>query len=103
MQIFCIEGNKNNIDFIKSAQSLDNYRVVKQILESCQLLSSALILNGLEAPYKLSFQHHPCTKWTAESAQNFYDLMEHTNALIKEYYSRFNKTNHQCHMVLKQC
>ena len=42
MNIFAIEGKGNNIDWVKSAQSLDNYRVVKMILESCQMLCTAI-------------------------------------------------------------
>lgn len=104
MNIFAIEGNKNNIDFIESAKSQDNYRLVKMILESTQLLCSALHLNNIEgAKYRLTHRNHPCLTWVSESSQNYYDLMEHTNALIKEYYKRFNKKEHKCHPVLKQC
>mgnify|MGYP003647152477 CR=1 FL=1 len=38
MNIFAIEGSGIQIDWVKSAQSQDNYRVVKMILESCQML-----------------------------------------------------------------
>ena len=40
MNIFAIEGDGNNIDWVASAKSQDNYRVVKMILESCQILST---------------------------------------------------------------
>ena len=44
MNIFAIDGNEKTgeIDWFKSAKSQDNYRVVKMILESCQILSTAL-------------------------------------------------------------
>ena len=42
MNIFAIEGDGVEIDWVKSAQSQDNYRVVKMILESCQMLCTAL-------------------------------------------------------------
>ena len=42
MNIFAIEGNNNKIDWSKSAKSQDNYRVVKMILESTQMLCSTL-------------------------------------------------------------
>ena len=51
MNIFAIESDsEGNIDWIKSAQSLDNLRVVKMILESCQILSTVLNEQGLRAP-----------------------------------------------------
>ena len=43
MNIFAIEKTPDNqIDWEQSARSLDNYRVVKMILESCQMLCTAL-------------------------------------------------------------
>ena len=41
MNIFAIEGDieTGEIDWVKSAQSQDNLRVVKMILESCQTVS----------------------------------------------------------------
>ena len=42
MNIFAIEGQNNKIDWIKSAQSQDNYRVIKMSLESCQMLCTTL-------------------------------------------------------------
>lgn len=54
MNIFAIEGDveTGNIDWVKSAQSQDNLRVVKMILESCQILSTVLNEQGLDAPYR---------------------------------------------------
>ena len=82
MNIFAIEGDvtTNEVDWVKSAQSQDNYRVVKMILESC----------------------HPSTKWVGASSANFEALFEHTMAMIEEYQSRFNKV-HKCLSVLQKC
>ena len=43
MNIFAIEGDveTGEIDWEKSAQSQDNLRVVKMILESCQIMSES--------------------------------------------------------------
>ena len=45
MNIFAIEGDveTGEIDWVKSAQSQDNLRVVKMILESCQILLDSAI------------------------------------------------------------
>ena len=44
MNIFAIEGDveTGQIDWVESAKSQDNLRVVKMILESCQILSTVL-------------------------------------------------------------
>jgi hypothetical protein len=104
MNIFAIEGSGIQIDWVKSAQSQDNYRVVKMILESCQMLCTALNeLSGEQVtPYRSTHKNHPSSKWVRESAGNFLDLVEHTSALIKEYERRFNKT-HKCQRVLFAC
>ncbi len=106
MNIFAIEGNTetNEIDWIKSAQSQDNYRVVKMILESCQMLCTTLNeQHGKQvAPYRSCHKNHPSTKWVRTSSANFEALVEHTLAMIEEYESRFNKT-HKCAAVLERC
>lgn len=83
-----------------AARNLDNKRVVKMILETTQLLSSAVILNGgNEAPYKLTHKNHPCTKWTANNQSNFKWLIEHGISLCKEYTLRYNKI-HKCNVII---
>ena len=101
MNIFAIEGNEKTgeIDWVKSAKSQDNYRVVKMILESCQILSTALNEQGLKAPYRSFNPKHPSCLWAAESSENFRNLMEHCTAMIQEYEMRFGKT-HKCKEVL---
>ncbi len=75
---------------IKSAQALDDKRVNKMILESAQMLSTALGQHGVtdDAIYKLAHQHHPCTKWAAFNRSNFLWLLEHGFALAEERYYR---------------
>tara|TARA_R110000744_G_scaffold127680_1_gene234576 strand:+ start:919 stop:1431 length:513 start_codon:yes stop_codon:yes gene_type:complete len=100
MNIFAIEDNKaGGIDWIKSAQSQDNYRVVKMILESCQILSTVLNEQGIDAPYRSFNPKHPSCLWAAESSDNFTNLVVHCAAMIEEYEERFNKT-HKCKAVL---
>ena len=100
MNIFAIENNKaGDIDWIKSAQSQDNYRVVKMILESCQILSTVLNEQGIKAPYRSFNPKHPSCLWAAESSDNFKNLVIHCAAMIEEYEDRFNKI-HKCKAVL---
>ena len=87
MNIFAIEGNEETgeIDWEKSAQSQDNLRVVKMILESCQIMSTVINEQGLKAPYRSFNPKHPSCLWAAESASNYMNLALHCQAMIDEY------------------
>tara|TARA_R100000008_G_scaffold8792_1_gene4542 strand:+ start:1088 stop:1609 length:522 start_codon:yes stop_codon:yes gene_type:complete len=106
MNIFAIEGDSetNEIDWVKSAKSQDNYRVVKMILESCQMLCTTLNeQHGYQiSPYRTVHKNHPSTKWVRASSANFESLVKHTIAMIEEYHDRFGKT-HKCEAVLAKC
>lgn len=67
--------------------------VVKMILESAQLLCSALHLNGVEAPYRLTHKNHPCAIWTRESRENYEWLLDLTYRLCEEYTHRYGKVH----------
>ena len=102
MNIFAIEKTKEgHIDWVRSAQSQDNYRVVKMVLESCQMLCTNLnhLYGDKVSPYRSCHLNHPSTKWARESSLNFELLIEHTMALLDEYTERFSKT-HKCQGVL---
>ena len=101
MNIFAIEGEGNTIDWVASARSQDNYRVVKMILESCQILSTVLNEQGVEAPYRSFNPKHPSCLWAAESSDNFLKLALHCSAMLEEYTRRFGRT-HKCYDVLWQ-
>lgn len=75
----------------KCARNLDDKRVNKMIVESCQMLSTALVFYGVEHEflYKPCYVNHPCSKWVRESVANFAWLSEHTEALIVEFGKRF--------------
>lgn len=74
-----------------AAQMQCDAHVVKMTLETAQLLSSALILNGGTAPYKITHKGHPSTVWTASSRENFLWLVAHGKALAEEYTYRYGK------------
>ena len=103
MNIFAIEGNAETgeIDWRASARSQDNYRVVKMILESCQILCTVLNEQGLDAPYRSFNPKHPSCLWAAESSANFLSLIKHCDAMIAEYGERFGRL-HKCAAVLQQ-
>ena len=87
-------------DPIKSAQFLDNKRVIKMILESAQMLSTALHFYGVEAPYKSTHVNHPCNIWCRSNKSNYGWLLKHFKALCEEYTFRYNKV-HKCEQYFK--
>lgn len=106
-------------DPVIAAQQQCDKHVVKMIVESAQMLSTAhRMLDGVVqiAPsksgkrmvkhyrifddpefdatiYKAVHYHHPCTVWTMESAENYRWHWEHFNALCEEYTYRYGKTH----------
>lgn len=90
MNIFILDN-----DPVLAAQWQCDKHVVKMILESTQLLSTAHWLNASKGPYKPTHAHHPCTKWVSESRENYLWLCEHAHALLEEYKARYGK-EHAC-------
>lgn len=85
---------------LKSAEILDDKRVIKMILESAQMLSTAMILDGEKGPYKVTHKNHPCSIWVREKINHFMWLTEHMDALCNEYECRYYKL-HKCEQYLK--
>lgn len=103
MNIFILEKKPDgSVDWEASAISLDNYRIVKMVLESAQLLCTAVHTLGAEAPYKPCHKNHPCSIWTRESKMNFLHLVEHGIAMANEYTDRFGK-HHKSSDVIRYC
>ena len=101
-----------------SAQSLCDKHVVKMILESGQMLSTAhRYLDGdlyyemskgdrprkikrwklnderEDKLWKATFMHHPCTVWTLKTSENYMWHQKHAIALCKEYTYRYGKVH----------
>lgn len=66
--------------------------VVKMILESVQILCTALNKMEIDTPYKPTHANHPCVLWVGESFDNFLWLQDLTLCLNDEYRYRFDKT-----------
>jgi hypothetical protein len=95
MNIFVIEN-----DPINAAKSMCDKHVVKQALESCQMLCSPF--DAGTAPYKRTHYNHPCTIWVRSSLQNYSWLILHCAGLFSEYTRRYGKI-HECTKVLDWC
>jgi hypothetical protein len=110
MNIFYIHDNP-----VIAAQAMTDKHVVKMILESAQLLSTAhRYLDGQEyiqlsksgarlkkwnhpdphtdaTLYKSTHLNHPSGVWVRQSAENYMWLYKHFIALSEEYYQRYGK------------
>lgn len=82
------------------AKVLDDKRVVKMVLESAQLMSTAMNLAGANGPYKTTHVNHPCSIWTRETFSNYAWLLDHFISLCDEYTYRYNK-QHKCSQLIK--
>ena len=84
-------------DPVIAAQMSCDKHVVKMILESAQMLSTAhRVLDGDEyanetGMYKMSHKNHPSTIWVRSSFDNYVWLWEHMTALMREYTHRYGK------------
>lgn len=88
MNIFYLDKNP------KICASYHNDKhVLKMLVETGQLLSSAHWMTGSEAPYKKTHVNHPCAIWTRESIDNYNWLCEMGMFLCEEYTSRYHKTH----------
>jgi hypothetical protein len=76
-----------------AAKSLCDKHVVKMVLESAQMLSTALWQHNVEAPYKPAYINHPCTLWSGKTRSNFDWLLKHSWALLVEYQARYQRVH----------
>jgi hypothetical protein len=78
---------------IESAEYLDDKRCIKMCLETAQLLSTALRVNGYkgEGVYKIAHLNHPSNVWCRTTQGNYKWLLEHFEALCNEYNRRTGK------------
>jgi hypothetical protein len=81
---------------IISAKAMSDKHVVKMILESAQLMSTAH--HKLDSPiafnlYKPTHVNHPSNVWVRESAEHYEWLYQHFLALCDEYSNRYHKVH----------
>ena len=92
MNIFYLDKNPKI-----AAQMMCDKHVVKMILESAQMLSTAhRVLDGDKYAekmglYKLAHKNHPSTIWVRTSKKNYWWLWKHYDALMNEYTYRYGK------------
>ncbi|MGV6807064.1 MAG: pyrimidine dimer DNA glycosylase/endonuclease V [bacterium] len=75
--------------------------VGKMVLESVQILCTALNLKGFHTPYRSTHAKHPCVLWAGESWDNFQWLSSLAESLNREFCWRFDRdTDHASITVL---
>jgi hypothetical protein len=80
-----------------AAQMMCDKHVVKMILESAQMLSTAhRVLDGDERAnsagmYKMTHKNHPSAIWVRTKSPNYEWLQKHMEALMTEYTYRYGK------------
>ena len=70
-----------------------NSHCVKMILESAQLLSTAIWVYGGVGPLKLTHANHPCAIWARSGRANWIWLKMLAIALCKEYTYRYGRVH----------
>lgn len=103
MNIFILDADIKN-----SAMYHNDKHCVKMILEHCQMLCTAVLLNHrlqtilevIDVPYRKSHIHHPCTVWVSQNYDNFAWLVAYTHALHDEYEYRYGR-QHLSYTTLK--
>lgn len=73
--------------------------VVKMILETAQLLSTAHHMLGSTAPYKPTHKNHPSAVWARSGRYQYRWLYELLEALSSEYTQRYGKV----HLTWQKC
>ena len=97
MNIFVLDLNP-----IKAVKYHNDRHCVKMILETTQLLSTALpyLDQGRVGPYKSTHINHPCSVWTRTCRGNYHWLWKLGIALCEEYTFRYGKI-HKCEAYLR--
>jgi hypothetical protein len=86
MNIFVLDRNIK-----KCAQYHCDQHVSKMILESAQIMCTALNKMGFKTPYKSTHNKHPCVLWVEESYSNFVWLAQLAIELNAEFKYRYEK------------
>ena len=98
MNIFLLDT-----DIEQCAKYHCDQHIGKMILESAQLLCTALNQKGFSTPYRSTHVKHPCMLWAGESFDNFQWLVRLSYALNDEYRWRYDKDkDHAAGAVIKQ-
>jgi len=88
LNIFVLDKNPQNAALYHADK-----HIVKMVLETAQLLSTAVRFYKADADYmyKTAYVNHPCAKWARASRDNFHWLTSLGLYLFHEYNFRYGK------------
>lgn len=75
--------------------------VGKMLVETAQMLSTALRLNGFDLGYKPAYVNHPMTVWVRSGAANYGWALDLADGLAAEFTHRFGR-EHKTAGVLEE-
>ena len=89
----------------KSAEYLCDKHVPKMLLESCQMLSTAIqsYTGRIDELYKPAYPNHPMTKWVSEHSKNFDWTLLLGCKISDEYKFRFGKYHKSENIIETLC
>lgn len=88
---------------VRSALNLDDKRINKMIVESAQMLSSAVYKytqEQVDGLYKPSYRNHPCTLWAGNTQANFNWLVDHGLAMAAVYETVYGRQHASCAPII---
>lgn len=97
MNIFYLHDNPRT-----AAEYQCDKHVVKMVLETAQLLSTAHHISGsphASALYKATHKNHPSAVWVRENKGNYLWALEHLKSLLSEYTYRYNKVHKTARLI----
>lgn len=85
------------------AVMMDDRRLIKMVLETAQLLSTAFRLQdkGDDWAYKQTHRNHPCAVWCRDKLANMRWLGSHGIHLANEYGRRFGRRHKSLSVILQ--
>ena len=75
----------------RAAKAQCDKHVVKMVLETTQMLSTAARRQGHDVGYQSAYPKHPMTIWVGDTRDNFCWTLQHAIELSKEYTVRYSK------------
>ena len=95
MNIFFVDD-----DPVAAAKALGDKHVGKMMVESLQMLFTAVRQHGYEGGgYASAYENHPMTKWVAASGEHAKWLLDHAVALAGEWDHRFGTYHKSMNML----
>lgn len=95
MNIFVLDANP-----IKAAKMHCDKHTNKMLLESAQVMSTAVRLCNGDFGYKACYHNHPANIWARKTRSNFLWLKQLATALCEEYTYRYRKVHASTELIL---